>query len=110
MLGPGAFTLIVVILIVGFLLGVVIAGWAHRRKLGTGPPSKVRRDRIADGTIKPEDVDAMLEAENARLRAQGRRQLTRPEMESRLVGDNRFRHRVRRLTWRRHPERARPVV
>jgi hypothetical protein len=89
---------------------VLIAGWAHRRQLGTGPASRPRRDRIADGTIKPEEVDAMLTAENARLRAQGRRPLTRSEMQSRLVGDDRFRHRVRRLTWRRHPERARPVA
>ena len=110
MLGPGAFTLIVVVLIAGFFLGVVIAGWAHRRQLGTGPASKPRRDRIADGTIKPEDVDEMLAAENARLRARGRRQLTRAELESRLVGDDRFRHRLRRLRWRRHPERARPVA
>jgi hypothetical protein len=110
MLGPEAFTLIVAILILGFGAGVVIAGWAHRRQLGTGPASKPRRDRIADGTIKPEDVDAMLTAENARLRAHGLRALTRPELESRLVGDDRFRRRVRRLRWRRYPERARPLI
>jgi hypothetical protein len=91
------------------VLGVA-AGALHSRELGSVPRGKARRDRIADGTIKSRDVDAMLAAENARLRARGRTELTRSQVESRLVGDGRFRRRLSLLRRRRRPERAGPVV
>jgi hypothetical protein len=110
MLGPGDFVLIVAVVFAGAALLVVAAGALHSRELGSLPRAKPRRDRIADGTIKPPDVDAMYAAENARLRAQGRTELTRSQVESRLVGDGRFRRRLALLRRRRRPERAGPVA
>ena len=110
MLGPGDFVVIVGVLFALALVGVVAAGALHQRQLGTLPRGKPRRDRIADGTIKPREVDEMVAAENARLRAHGRPELTRSQVESRLVGDGRFRRRLAFLRRRRHPERARPLT
>ena len=110
MLEAGDFVVICLVMF-GIAAGLVlIAGAAHRFSLGTPPEGKKRRDPIAEGLITSEEVDAMLEAENKRLRASGRRELTRAQIESRIVGDEGFRRRVGRLRRRRHPERARPVA
>lgn len=110
MLDAGDFVVIVLVML-GVVAGlVVVAGVAHRRALGTPPQAKPRRDRIAEGSVTSKDLDEMLEAENTRLRARGRRELTRAELESRVVGDDGFRRRVSRLRHRRHPERARPLA
>jgi hypothetical protein len=110
MLDPGDFVLIVLVMFGIVAALVVVAGLAHRRSSGTLPKAKARRDRIADGSVAPGDVDEMLEAENARLRARGMREVTRKQIESRIVGDDGFRRRVSRLRRRRHPERARPLA
>ena len=107
MLGPGDFKIIVFGLIGLAVVGVLLVGWMHRRQSGTAPSPRPRRDPIAEGRISENEVGAMLEAENARLRAQGRSELTRGEFESRLVGERKFLFRVMRLRLRRHPERAR---
>jgi hypothetical protein len=110
MLDGGDF--VVILLVMSGIVAVLVfaSGLAHRRTMGTPPDPKPRRDRIADGAVTSKDVDQMLEAENARLRAQGRRELTRGQIESRIVGDDGFRRRVGRLRRRRRPERARPVA
>jgi hypothetical protein len=108
MLDAGDFVLICLVMFGIAVALVLVAGAAHRFSLGTLPEGKKRRDRIADGSVTPQDVDEMLEAENKRLRARGRRELTRSQFESRIVGDDGFRRRVGRLRHRRHPERARP--
>jgi hypothetical protein len=110
MLDAGDFVLIVVVMFAIVAGLVLIAGLAHQRSIGTPPFGKRRRDRIADGSVSAADVEAMLEAENARLRAHGRRELSRAELESRVVGDEGFRRRVSRLRHRRHPERARRLA
>lgn len=107
MLGPGDFTTIVVSLIGLAIGGVLLVGWIHRRQSGTAPSPRPRRDPIAEGKISEHEVNAMLEAENARLRPQGRSELSRGEFESRLVGKRKYLYRVMRLRLRRHPERAR---
>ena len=110
MLGPSDF-----ILIVGVLLGllaawIVLLGMANRSRGSTAPGGRARRDVIAEGVVRGDDVDEMLAAENARLRAQGRPELTRGELEARVVGDTRARGRLQRLRLRRRPERARPLA
>lgn len=110
MLEAGDFVVIVLVMFGIVAALVVVAGLAHRPSSGTPPAPKPRRDRIADGSVTRHDVDEMLAAENARLRAQGRRELTRAQIESRIVGDEGYRRRVGRLRWRRHPERARPLA
>ena len=110
MLGPEDFTVIVVALIALSVVGVLIVGFMHRARGGTPPPEKVRRDVIAEGAVTPAEVAEMLEAENARLRAQGMPELRRHEVESRIVGDRRFRERLLRLRLRRHPDRARRLA
>ncbi len=106
MLGPDAFALIVFGLIAIGVTGVLIIGAIYRRQSGTPPSPRGRRDVIAEGRIKPEELAAMHDAENARLRARGRRELTRGEFESRLVGSRKFMYRVMGLRLRRHPGRA----
>jgi hypothetical protein len=110
MLDAGDFVIIVLVMFGIVAALVVVAGASHRASSGTPPEPKPRRDRIADGSVQRGDVDAMLEAENARLRASGRPELTRAQIESRIVGDEGFRRRVSRLRHRRHPERARPLA
>ena len=110
MLGPGDFVLMVVVMFAIAAALVLIAGASHKSFLGTLPKCKARRDRIADGAVKPHEVDEMVEAENARLRAQGRSELSRSQIESRIVGDDKFRRRLSLLRRRRHPERARPLA
>ena len=110
MLGPEDFIVIVGVMCGLAAAGVLLAGWLNRRQSGTLPKAKARRDRIADGTIKPHELDAMLAAENARLRARGKRELSRQELESRVVGDDTFRRRLMLLRHRRHPERARRLA
>jgi hypothetical protein len=107
MLGPGDFTTIVIGMIGLAVAGVFLVGWIHRRRSGTAPSPRPRRDPIAEGKISEHDVTAMLDAENARLRAQGMTELSRGEFESRLVGSRKYLFRVLRLRLRRHPERAR---
>ena len=110
MLDGGDFIVILLVMFGIVAALVAAAGLAHRRSMGTPPDAKPRRDRIADGSVSSEDVEQMLEAENKRLRALGRRELTRAQIESRIVGDDGFRRRVGRLRHRRHPERARPLA
>jgi hypothetical protein len=110
MLEAGDFVVICLVMFAIAALLVVGAGLSHRFSLGTPPEGKKRRDRIADGAVTPEEVDAMMKAENARLKASGRRTLTRAQVESRIVGDDGFRRRVGRLRHRRRPERARPLA
>ena len=110
MLGPEDFTLIVIAMLAITVTGVLIVGAMYRRQAGTPPSGRGRRDVIAEGRVTPEALAAMHAAENARLRAHGRPELSRREFESRVVGDRKFMHRVMRLRLRRHPERARPVA
>ena len=110
MVGPEGFALIVFGLIALGLAAVLAVGGLYRHQAGTPPRSRGRRDVIAEGRITLEELAAMHEAENARLRAHGRPELTRGEFESRVVGDRRFMYRVMRLRLRRHPERARPLA
>ena len=105
MLGPGDFTAIVAFLCIGALVGVLLVGLAHRRQAATPPRDRARRDPIAKGTISPQDVTAMLAAENARLREQGRPEYTRGEFEGHIVGSPRFLHRVMRLRLRKRLKR-----
>jgi hypothetical protein len=109
-LGPGDFTIIVLVLVGCAVGGVVLVGLMHRQRSGTAPEAKPRSDPIAEGRVSGEDVSRMLEAENARLREHGRKPLRRSEFEARLVGDRRFLHRVLRLRLRRRPERGRPLA
>ena len=110
MLGPEDFVVIVVVLVAFAALGVLLVGFLHRRQASTPPPGKTRRDVIAEGAMSREAVDELLEAENARLRARGRDELSRRELEARLVGNRGLRERLLRLRMRRHPERARPLA
>ena len=110
MLEPGDFTLIVVVLVAFAFVGVVVVGAMHRRRGGTPPPGKTRRDVIAEEAIKPHEVGELLEAENARRRAHGQTELRREELEARVVGDRGFRERLLRLRLRRRPERARRLA
>jgi hypothetical protein len=109
-LGPEDFTIIVLVLLGVALIGVLAVGALHRHRSGSGPEPRPRPDPIAEGKVTGEDVGEMLAAENARLRAHGRRPFARDEFESRLVGDRRFLHRVMRLRLRRRPDRARPLA
>jgi hypothetical protein len=109
-LGPEDFTVIVAVLVAFALVGVLAVGALHRHRSGSAPQARPRRDPIGEGRVSAEDVAAMREAENARLRAHGRRELGREEFEGLLVGDRRFLHRVMRLRLRRRPERARPLA
>jgi hypothetical protein len=106
MLGPGDFTTIVLGLIGLAVVGVLLVGWIYRRESSTAPSPRPRRDPIAEGKITEHEVNTMLDGENARLRAHGRSELSRGELESRLVGNRKFLFRLMRLRLRRHPERA----
>jgi hypothetical protein len=110
MLGPEHFTLIVVVLMTVGILGVLIIGTMYRRQAGTPPRARARRDVIAEGRIRPEQLATMHAAENARLRAHGCAGLSRRDFESRVVGDPRFKRRVMRLRLHRRPERARRLA
>jgi hypothetical protein len=109
-LGPQDFTIIVIVLVGCAIAGVVLVGLMHRQRSGTGPQPRPRSDPIAEGRVSGEDVNELLEAENARLRAHGHDPLARPEFEARLVGDRSFLRRVLRLRMRRRPDRARPLA
>ena len=110
MLEPGDFVVMLLVMFGIVAALVLVAGAAHARRSGTLPKPKPRRDRIADGSVTESDIEEMLEAENARLRANGHEEITRAQFESRIVGDEGFRRRVGRLRRRRHPERAKPLA
>lgn len=110
MLEAGDFVVICLVMFAIAAALVVVAGLSHRARSGTPPEGRKRRDRIAEGSVTPEDVDAMMKAENRRLKASGRSTLTRAQVESRIVGDDAFRRRVSRLRHRKRPERARPLA
>jgi transcription elongation GreA/GreB family factor len=61
---------------------------------------------IADCTIRERTLDEMLAAENARLREQGRPEISRVALEARVVGDRRERSRLLRLRRRRRASAA----
>jgi hypothetical protein len=49
-----------------------------------------------EAQLEFEDIDQMLEAQNARRRASGRRELTEDDVRARVVEDERLRERLRR--------------
>ena len=108
MVGSQNFIVIVVVMVALLVAWVLLLGAANRRR-GSTPSarSEGRRDPVAEGVVTEEQLDQMLAAENARLRAHGRRELSRRELEARVAGDARTRWRLLRLRLRRHPERAR---
>jgi hypothetical protein len=105
----GEHFIVIVVVMFGLLVAwAVLLGIANRRRSGTSSARRPdRRDVIAEGVITDAQLDEMLEAENARLRAHGRQELTRGELEARVAGDARTRWRLLRLRHRRRPERAR---
>ena len=107
MLSGEHFILILVVMFGLLAAWIVLLGVANRRRSGTADRPRERRDVIAAGVVTEKQLEEMLEAENARLRAHGRRELTRGELEARVAGDARTRWRLLRLRLRRHPERAR---
>lgn len=109
MLDSGDFVLIVGVLVGLLAAWIVLLGVANRDRGATAGRERMRRDVVAEGVVRADDVDDMLAAENARLRAHGRTPLTRGELEARVVGDAPTRGRLLRLRLRRHPERARPL-
>ena len=101
------FILILVVMFGLLAAWIVLLGVANRRRSGTSSSrTQQRRDVIAKGVVTEKQLQEMLEAENARLRAHGRAELTRAELEARVAGDARTRWRLLRLRLRRRPERA----
>ncbi|HEX8120784.1 MAG TPA: hypothetical protein VF549_05890 [Solirubrobacteraceae bacterium] len=102
MLGPESFILILVVVFGLVAAWAVLLGVANRRRSGTSSARpQERRDVIAQGVVTEQQLAEMHEAENARLRARGRRELTRGELEARVAGDARTRWRLLRLRARR---------
>ena len=86
---------VMVIVVIGGTLCLAVLASSGDRRVGTRLlRMRSRRDRIADGTIKQDDVQETLERENARRKDRGLRELGKAEFESRVVGDAKTRRKV----------------
>jgi hypothetical protein len=92
------FALIIFGLVAVLVAGAVIAGSADRRAASRIARQRARRDLIAAGVIKPDQVDRIKSNENARRRGRGLGVLRRREFESMMLADSRTRRRL--LIWK----------
>jgi hypothetical protein len=93
-----AFALIIFGLLALLLAWAVIAGRADRRAASRIARQRVRRDLIAAGVIKADQVDRIQGNENARRRGRGLGALRRRELESKMLADGGTRRRL--LIWK----------
>ena len=92
------FALIIFGFLAVLLVAAVIAGSADRRASSRMARQRVRRDLIAAGVIKRDQVDRIEDNENARRRGRGLGSLRRRELESMMLADGRTRRRL--LMWK----------
>jgi hypothetical protein len=92
------FALIIFGLVAVLVAGAVIAGSADRRAASRIARQRARRDLIAAGVIKPDQIDRIKSNENARRRGRGLGVLRRREFESMMLADSRTRRRL--LIWK----------
>ena len=92
------FALIIFGLVAVLLIGAVIAGSADRRAASRIARQRMRRDLIAAGVIKTDQVDRIQGNENDRRRGRGLGALRRRELESKMLADGRTRRRL--LIWK----------
>src|SRR4051794_30619398 len=95
-----------------FILGCLIALFIVFYALGKYYPGsgaeqvdwKPTRSPELEAELELDDVDQMLEAQNARRRRDGRPEITEEDVESRLRDDERWRAEQLERTRRRNPE------
>jgi hypothetical protein len=86
---------IMVLVVVGGAIGLAVLVGLGDRRAGTRlARQRERRDPIAEGVIKEDDVDQSLDRENVRREERGLDPMGRGDFESMVVADRRTRRRV----------------